>query len=144
MDEYTRECQGIHVSRKLTSHGVIEQLSNLFLTRETPEHIRSDNEPEFTATAVRDWLAGLDVQTLFIEPGSPWENGYIESFNGTLRYELLNREIFMTLREAQVLIENWRQEYNQIRPHDSLGNRPPVPETYRPNVIKSNSLSMRH
>ena len=103
MDEYTRECLGINVSRKMTSHGVIEQLSNLFLTRGTPQYIRSDNGPEFTAKAVRDWLAGLDVQTLFVEPGSPWENGYIESFNGKLRYELLDGELFMTLKEAQVL-----------------------------------------
>jgi transposase InsO family protein len=143
MDEYTRECLGIHVSRKMTSQGVIEQLSHLFLTRGIPHYIRSDNGPEFTAKEVRDWLAGLDVQTLFIEPGSPWENGYIESFNGTLRYELLDGEIFMTLKEAQVLTEQWRQEYNQIRPHDSLCNRPPAPEAYQPSMLQSNYTNMR-
>jgi len=143
MDEYTRECLGINVSRKMTSQDVIEQLSHLFLTRGIPQYIRSDNGPEFTAKEVRDWLAVLDVQTLFIEPGSPWENGYIESFNGTLRYELLDGEIFMTLKEAQVLTEQWRQEYNQIRPHDSLSHRPPAPETYQL-MLQSNITNMRH
>jgi transposase InsO family protein len=144
MDEYTRECLSIHVSRKMTSQDVIEQLSYLFLTRGIPHYIRSDNGPEFTAKEVREWLAGLDVQTLFIEPGSPWENGYIESFNGTLRYELLDGEIFITLKEAQVLTEQWRQEYNQIRPHDSLYNRPPAPEAYQPFMLQSDLTSMRH
>ena len=95
---------------------------------DTAEHIRSDNGPEFTAKAIRDWLNKLGVKTLFIEPGNPWENGYIESFNGKLRDELLNREIFTTLTEAKVLIEQWRIEYNHIRPHSSLGYRPPAPE----------------
>jgi len=94
-----------------------------------PEHIRSDNGPEFVAKAVRQWLANLGVTTLFIEPGSPWENGYVESFNGKLRDELLNSEIFYTLKEAQILIEHWRREYNHVRPHSSLGGRPPAPET---------------
>ena len=93
-----------------------------------PGHIRSDNGPEFVAKAVREWLGRLEVGTLFIEPGSPWENGYIESFNGKLRDELLNGEIFYTLREVRVLIEGWRKHYNQIRPHSSLGYRPPAPE----------------
>ena len=97
-----------------------------------PEHIRSDNGPEFTARAVRDWLNRIGVKTLFIEPGSPWENGYIESFNGKLRDELLNREIFTTLTEAKVFIEQWRREYNQVRPHSSLGYRPPAPEAVMP------------
>ncbi len=88
----------------------------------------SDNGPEFTAKAVRGWLNRLGIRTLFIEPGSPWENGYIESFNGKLRDELLNREIFMTLTEAKVLIAGWRKEYNQVRPHSSLGYKPPAPE----------------
>ena len=94
-----------------------------------PEHIRSDNGPEFVAKAVREWLAELGVTTLFIEPGSPWENGYIESFNGKLRDELFNGEIFYTLKEAQILTANWRREYNHLRPHSSLGGRPPAPET---------------
>ena len=128
LDEYTRECLRIVVERQIRSQDVIDVLSELFLLRGIPEHIRSDNGPEFTAKAVRDWLTRLEVKTLFIEPGSPWENGYIESFNGKLRDELLNREIFTTLLEAKVLIENWRKEYNQVRPHSSLGYRPPAPE----------------
>jgi len=139
MDEYTRESLAINVSRKLKSQQVIEQLADLFITRGTPDYIRSDNGPEFTAKAVIEWLASLDVTTLFIEPGSPWENGYIESFNGTLRYELLNGEIFMTLKEAQVIIESWRQQYNQIRPHSSLGGRAPVPEAYKTYQFQVNS-----
>ena len=107
----------------------------MFLLRGVPEHIRSDNGPEFTAKRVRDWLAGLGVKTLFIEPGSPWENGYIESFNGKLRDELLNREIFTTLTEAKILIEQWRQEYNHVRPHSALRYRPPAPEAIMPAPI---------
>ena len=99
----------------------------MFIFRGIPEHIRSDNGPEFTARDVRKWLHKLGVKTLFIEPGSPWENGYIESFNGKLGDELLNREIFYTLQEAKILIEQWRKEYNQIRPHSALYYRPPVP-----------------
>ena len=93
-----------------------------------PEHIRSDNGPEFVAGAVREWLGRLGIGTLFIEPGSPWENGYCESFNGKLRDELLDRELFHSLREAQVLIEAWRRHYNTVRPHSALGYRPPAPE----------------
>jgi putative transposase len=128
IDEYTRECLATLVARRLTSEDVIDQLFNLFILRGIPEHIRSDNGPEFTAKAVRKWLNKLGVKTLFIEPGSPWENGYIESFNGKLRDELLNREIFTTLIEAKVLIAQWRKEYNQVRPHSSLGYKPPAPE----------------
>ena len=129
IDEYTRECLAIVVDRKLRSPDVIEALAQLFVRRGLPDHIRSDNGPEFCAKAVREWLDRLDVGPLFIEPGSPWENGYNESFNGKLRDELLNREIFYTLEEARVLIENWRREYNTIRPHSSLGYRPPAPQT---------------
>jgi putative transposase len=111
IDEYTRECLGILVERRINSQDVIDQLFNLFVFRGLPEHIRSDNGPEFTAHEVRKWLARLGVKTLFIEPGSPWENGYVESFNGKLRDELLNREIFTTLTEARVLIGEWRKEY---------------------------------
>ena len=128
IDEFSRECLSIKVDRKIRSQDVIEELFNLFIFRGIPEHIRSDNGPEFTARAVRKWLNRLGVKTLFIEPGSPWENGYIESFNGKLRDELLDREIFTTLEEARVLIETWRKEYNQVRPHSSLGYRPPAPE----------------
>jgi putative transposase len=128
LDEYTRECLAILVRRHIRSQDVIEQLLDLFLFRSIPENIRSDNGPEFTAKAVRRWLNHLGVRTLFIEPGSPWENGYVESFEGKLRDELLNREVFTTLLEAKVLIEDWRREYNQVRPHSSLGYRPPAPE----------------
>ncbi len=132
IDEYSRECLRILVKRNITSQDIINQLFELFIFRGIPEHIRSDNGPEFTAKAIRRWLNRVDVKTLFIEPGSPWENGYIESFNGKLRDELLNREIFTTLTEAKVLIEQWRREYNQVRPHSSLGYRPPAPETRIP------------
>ena len=128
VDEYTRESLAIDVARKLNCEDVLERLGWLFVHRGIPEHIRSDNGPEFTAEAVRDWLGRLGVGTLFIEPGSPWENGYVESFNGKLRDELLNGEIFYTLKEAKVLIERWRQQYNRMRPHSSLGYRPPAPE----------------
>jgi len=128
VDEHTRECLAIDVSRKLRSDDVLERLAWLFVTRGVPDHIRSDNGPEFTAKAVRTWLKNVGVKTLFIEPGSPWENGYCESFNGKLRDELLARELFYTLKEAKVLIERWRTHYNTVRPHSSLGYRPPAPE----------------
>jgi putative transposase len=128
IDEYSRECLAILVRRQITSQDVIDVLFELFIFRGIPEYIRSDNGPEFTAKAVRSWLERLGVKTLFIEPGSPWENGYIESFNGKLRDELLNREIFTTLTEAKILIEQWRREYNQIRPHSALEYQPPAPE----------------
>ena len=120
---------------------LIYQLAELFLERGIPEHIRSDNGPEFTARAIREWLGDLAVKILYIEPGSPWENGYIESFNGKLRDELLNGEIFTTLFEAQVLIENWRKDYNQVRPHSALGYRPPAPEALMP-AYGSTSLTL--
>jgi putative transposase len=129
IDEYTRECLAIRVGRRMTSHDVLYALSEPFLEHGIPGHVRSDNGPEFVAKAVRGWLANLGVTTLFIEPGSPWENGYVESFNGKLRDELLNGEFFYTLKEAQILIEHWRREYNHLRPHSSLGGRPPAPET---------------
>ncbi len=129
VDEYTRECLAIEVARSLRSEHVLECLGELLLQRGTPSYIRSDNGPELRAHAVREWLEKVGIDTLFIEPGSPWENGYVESFNGKLRDELLNGEIFYTLREAQVIIERWRLEYNTFRPHSSLGYRPPAPET---------------
>jgi putative transposase len=132
IDEYTRECLAIEVDRKLNSQRVLDMLADLFVAHGPPEHIRSDNGPEFIAIALRDWLTRLDVKTLYIEPGSPWENGYCESFNSRLRDELLNGEIFYTLREAQVLIEWWRRHYNRLRPHSSLGYRPPAPQAVLP------------
>ena len=128
IDEFTRECLAILVARKITTHDVIDLLFHLFIFRGIPEHLRSDNGPEFTAKTIRAWLNRIGVKTLFIERGSPWENGYIESFNGKLRDELLNREIFTTLQEAKVLIEQWRREYNQVRPHSAKGYHPPAPE----------------
>ena len=127
---YTRECLAIDIERRRDSEDVLDRLEALFVSRGTPEFIRSDNGAEFTAKAVREWLARVNVQTLFIAPGSPWENGYIESFNGKLRDELLDREIFYTLGEAKILIERWRQEYNTYRPHSALGYRPPFKRTF--------------
>jgi transposase InsO family protein len=128
VDEFTRQCLAIEVARKQSSRDVLPMLAGLMLRHGIPKHIRSDNGPEFVAKAVREWLSKLGVETVFIEPGSPWENGYIESFNGKLRDELLNGEIFTTLKEAKVLTELWRRQYNQVRPHSSLGYTPPAPE----------------
>jgi putative transposase len=132
IDEYSRECLAIDVGRRITSDDVLGRLTQLFVERGAPHYLRSDNGPEFTAGAVREWLGKVGVKTLYIEPGSPWENGYIESFNGRLRDELLNGELFDTLLEAQVLCERWRRHYNAVRPHSSLGYRPPAPETVLP------------
>jgi putative transposase len=129
VDEFTREALAIRVARSLTSSDVIDVLADLFLTHGRPAHIRSDQGPEFIAAAVKDWIAGVGARTAYIEKASPWENGYVESFNGKLRDELLNREVFNTLREAQVLIEAWRRHYNRVRPHSALGYRPPAPAT---------------
>ncbi|MBL8805351.1 MAG: IS3 family transposase [Rhodospirillales bacterium] len=129
IDEYTRECLAIRVARRINSFGVIETFADAMLRHGIPAHIRSDNGPEMTAKVVRDWLAQIGSKTLFIEPGSPWENGYCESFNGKLRDELLNGEIFYSLREARIVIEKWRKHYNEKRPHSSLGYRPPAPVT---------------
>jgi putative transposase len=131
IDEFTRECLAIRVGRRLDSTDVLDCLADLMVERGIPEHIRSDNGSEFTAKAVREWLERLGVRTLFIEPGSPWENGYNERFNGTLRDELLNGEIFYTLVEARALIERWRAEYNHVRPHSALGYKPPAPMAWR-------------
>lgn len=140
VDEFTRECLAIDVARKLTSDDVLERLAWLMATRSVPEHIRSDNGPEFTADVVRDWLSKVGVKTLFIEPGSPWENGYVESFNGKLRDELLEREIFYSLQEAKVLIEMWRKHYNTVRPHSALGYKPPAPESTRVGIIQDGGV----
>jgi len=136
VDEYSRECVAIKVARKLGSQDVLSALARLFVQRGTPDYLRSDNGSEFTAREVRCWLKDVGVKTRFIEPGSPWENGYIESFNGKLRDELLDGEIFYTLREAQVLVECWRKEYNQVRPHSSLRYRPPAPEAMEPSSME--------
>lgn len=132
IDEYTRECLAIRVARRLGRDEVIETLAEVMLNRGIPEHIRSDNGPEFVAKELRKWLLTLGTGTRYIEPGSPWENGYCESFNGKLRDECLNGEIFYSLKEAQILIEKWRMEYNTERPHSSLGYRPPAPAAGNP------------
>jgi transposase InsO family protein len=125
IDEFTRECLALKAARKLNSDAVIHTLTELFCCKGKPEYIRSDNGAEFTAKPVKSWLGELEVAPLYIEQGSPWENGYVESFNGKMRDELLNREQIYTLREAQVLLEQWRCHYNTRRPHSSLGNKTP-------------------
>jgi transposase InsO family protein len=144
VDEFTRECLAIDVAKRVTSEDVLERLSDLFIRRGVPEHIRSDNGSEFTARCVREWLGHVGVKTLFIEPGSPWENGYVESFNGKLRDELLDREAFDTVLEAKVLVEQWRQAYNTVRPHSALGYRPPAPETWQPCAVASATPRQPH
>lgn len=130
IDEFSRKCLAIRVDNRLNSDDVLDVLSDLFLCEGMPDHIRSDNGSEFTAKALRKWLHDLKVQTSYIEPGSPWENGYNESFNGRLRDELLDGEVFYTLKEAQVIIEDWRVHYNTIRPHSALGYKPPAPKSH--------------
>jgi len=132
IDEYTKEALMIRVDRKLNSVDVVNALTDLFILRGPPEYIRSDNGPEFVAEKVRSWITAVGARTAFIEPGSPWENGYCESFNARFRDELLNAEIFFSLREAQILIEGWRRHYNTVRPHSALGYRPPAPEAIIP------------
>ena len=132
IDEFSHECLAIRIDRKLKSIDVIDALSDLFVLRGVPGHIRSDNGPEFVAKAVQEWIAAVGAKTAYIAPGSPWENGYVESFNARLRDELLDGEIFYSLREAQIVIESWRRHYNAIRPHQSLGYRPPAPEVFVP------------
>jgi len=142
IDEYTRECLAIRVARRLGSYEVIETLADVMVWRGIPEHIRSDNGPEFIAQELRTWLGKVGTGTLYIEPGSPWENGYCESFNGKFRDECLNGEIFYSLKEAQIVIEQWRVEYNTRRPHSALGYRPPAPAAYS-SLVPPNSIS-RH
>ena len=137
IDEHSRECLAIKVARRLNSKDVLEVLADLMVVRGVPDHIRSDNGSEFTAKAVREWLGRVGVKTLFIEPGSPWENGYNESFNGRLRDECLNTELFNNLLEAKTIIEYWRKHYNTIRPHSSLRYRPPAPLTIQPADLAS-------
>ena len=132
IDEFTKEALMIRVNRKLNSVDVVDALTDLFILRGTPEFIRSDNGPEFIAERVRSWIAAVGAKTAYIEPGAPWENGYCESFNARFRDELLNGEIFYTLKEAQIVIEQWRKHYNTVRPHSALGYRPPAPESIVP------------
>ena len=141
LEKYSRECLAIVVAQRLRSLEVLETLAELFVTCGVPVHLRSDNGPEFTATLIRQWLAALHVETLFIEPGSPWENGYLESFSGKLRDDLLDREIFYTLTEAPILIDRWRRQYNTVQPHSALGYRPPAPEAISPAPLSGLTMS---
>jgi putative transposase len=143
IDEFTHECLAIRVARRLRSIDVIDVLSDLFVLRGVPGHIRSDNGPEFIAKAVQDWIAAVGAQTAYIERGSPWENGFVESFNARLRDELLNGEIFYTLREAQIVIESWRRHYNAVRPHASICYRAPAPEVFFPALVASPAAQPR-
>lgn len=132
IDEFTHECLAIRIGRRLKSIDVIDVLSDLFILRGVPTHIRSDNGPEFVAKAVQAWIGAVGAKTAYIAPGSPWENGFIESFNARLRDELLDGEIFYTLAEARIVIESWRRHFNTVRPHGSLGYKPPAPEVFVP------------
>ena len=144
IDEYSRKCLAIRVESGLKSDDVLETLSDLFITEGLPDYIRSDNGSEFTAKILQDWLHKLKVKTAFIEPGSPWENGCNESFNGRLRDECLNGELFYSLKEAQVIIEDWRRHYNHIRPHSSLGYKPPMPMMHVNGDACSATLHQHH
>jgi putative transposase len=130
IDEHSRECLTIRPERRWSSAKVIEALADVMVMKGVPEHLRSDNGPEFVAKGLRKWLAGTGAKTAYIEPGSPWENGYCESFNSKLRDEFLNGEIFYSMKEVRVLAERWRVHYNTVRPHSSLGYRPPAPQTW--------------
>jgi putative transposase len=132
IDEFTHECLAIRIDRKLKFVDVIDVLSDLFILRGVPERLRSDNGPEFVAKAVQDWIAAVGAKAAYIAPGSPWENGFIESFNARLRDELLDGEIFYSLAEARIVVESWRRHYNAKRPHASLGYKPPAPEVFIP------------
>ena len=132
IDEFTHECLAIRIDRRLKAIDVIDVLSDLFILRGVPEHVRSDNGPEFVAKAVQDWIGAVGAKTAYIAPGSPWENGFIESFNARLRDELLDGEIFYTLAEAKIVVESWRRHFNTVRPHGSLGYKPPAPEVFVP------------
>lgn len=134
IDEFTHECLAIRIDRRLKAIDVIDVLSDLFILRDVPEHIRSDNGPEFVAKAVQEWIGAVGAKTAYIAPGSPWENGFIESFNARLRDELLDGEIFYTLAEAKIVVESWRRHFNTVRPHGSLGYKPPAPEVFVPAI----------
>jgi len=143
VDEFTHECLAIRIDRRLKSADVIDVLSDLFILRGVPEHIRSDNGPEFVAKAVQGWIAAVGAKTADIAPGSPWENGFIESFNPRLRDELLDGEIFYSLQEARIVIESWRRHYNIVRPHQSLGYKPPAPEAFLSTIAARTALQPR-
>ena len=136
IDEFGKEALAMRVNRKLNSTDVIDVLTDLFILRGPPAYVRSDNGPEFVAKAVRTWVEAVGAKTAYIEPGSPWENGYVESFNARLRDELLDGEVFFSLNEAKTVIEDWRRHYNAIRPHSALGWRPPASEAIIPLLVR--------
>ncbi|MEI8077966.1 MAG: IS3 family transposase [Betaproteobacteria bacterium] len=143
IDEFTRKCLTIHCARRIGSIQVIEQLANAMIDNGIPQYIRSDNGPEFIAKELRSWLSGVGVKTAYIEPGSPWENGFCESFNGTFRDNLLDGEIFYSLKEAQIIVGEWVKHYNQVRPHSALGYRPPAPQTQVPKIIQNQPMLLQ-
>ncbi|WP_096674243.1 IS3 family transposase [Polynucleobacter meluiroseus] len=143
IDEYTRKCLTIHCARRIGSVQVIEQLANAMMIHGIPQYIRSDNGPEFIAKELRSWLSGIGVKTAYIEPGSPWENGFCESFNGTFRDNLLDGEIFYSLKEAQIIVGEWVKHYNHVRPHSALGYRPPAPQTQVPQIIQNQPMLLQ-
>ncbi|MBU3593668.1 IS3 family transposase [Polynucleobacter sp. 71A-WALBACH] len=143
IDEFSRKCLTIHCARRIGSIQVIEQLANAMIDNGIPEYIRSDNGPEFIAKDLRSWLSGIGVKTAYIEPGSPWENGFCESFNGTFRDNLLDGEIFYSLKEAQIIVGEWVKHYNHVRPHSALGYRPPAPQTQVPKLIQNQPMLLQ-
>ena len=143
IDEFSRRCLTIHCARRIGSIQVIEQLANAMVVHGIPEYIRSDNGPEFIAKDLRKWLSGIGVKTAYIEPGSPWENGFCESFNGTFRDNLLNGELFYSLKEARVVVGEWVKHYNHVRPHSALGYRPPAPQTQVPKIIHNQPIMIQ-
>jgi len=143
IDEFSRRCLTIHCARRIGSIQVIEQLANAMVVHGIPEYIRSDNGPEFIAKDLRKWLSGIGVQTAYIEPGSPWENGFCESFNGTFRDNLLNGELFYSIKEARVVVGEWVKHYNHVRPHSALGYRPPAPQTQVPKIIHNQPIMIQ-
>jgi len=151
IDEFTRKCLTIHCARRIGSIQVIEQLANAMIANGIPEYIRSDNGPEFIAKELRSWLSGIGVKTTYIEPGSPWENGFCENFNGTFRDNLLDGEIFYSLKEAQIIVGEWVKQMtkgnpfrdNHVRPHSALGYRPPAPQTQVPKLIQNQPMLLQ-
>ncbi|MBT8541542.1 IS3 family transposase [Polynucleobacter paneuropaeus] len=143
IDEFSRRCLTIHCARRIGSVQVIEQLANAMIDNGIPEYIRSDNGPEFIAKDLRSWLSGIGVKTAYIEPGSPWENGFCESFNGTFRDNLLDGEIFYSLKEAQIIVGEWVKHYNHVRPHSALGYRPPAPQTQVPKLLQNQPMLLQ-
>ena len=143
IDEFSRKCLMIHCARRIRSVQVIEQLANAMSDNGIPEYIRSDNGPEFIAKDLRSWLCNIGVKTAYIEPGNPWENGFCESFNGTFRDNLLDGEIFYSLKETQIIVGEWVKHSNHVRPHSALGYRPPAPQTQVPQLMQNQPMLLQ-